>query len=85
MASGHTSLYGLQGLGEGAGEQAGGNFGLDWTVSKWVYKNRSIFNNIMTTMEVVSFLNKKKRPGIIVTIDFEKCFDRVVYQSIAGH
>ena len=47
-------------------------------------KNRSIFNNIMTMTEVVSHLNKKNLPGIIVTIDFEKCFDRVEFESIRG-
>ena len=35
-------------------------------------------------MEVVSYLNKKNLPGIIVTIDFEKCFDRVEFESIRG-
>ena len=47
-------------------------------------KNRSIFTNILTTMEVVSHLNKENRPGIIVAIDFNKCFDRVEFKSIEG-
>ena len=45
-------------------------------------KNRSIFTNILSTMEVVSYLNKRNLPGIIVTIDFEKYFDRVEFASI---
>ena len=47
-------------------------------------KNRNIFTNILTTMEIVSFLNKKNKPGIIVTVDFSKCFDRVEFNSIEG-
>ena len=46
-------------------------------------KNRSIFNNILTTSEVISHLNRNwKESGVIVTIDFEKCFDRVSHGSI---
>ena len=47
-------------------------------------KNRSIFSNILTTMEVVSYVKKKNKPGIIVTIDFSKCLDRVEFSSIRG-
>ena len=47
-------------------------------------KGRSMFSNIKKTMEVISHLNKKGKPGIIVIIDFEKCFDRIEYSSIKG-
>ena len=47
-------------------------------------KNRSIFNNILTTWEVVAHLKKKNTPGIICMIDFEKCFDRISFKSIEG-
>ena len=48
-------------------------------------KNRSIFKNIYTTIEVVAFLNKNwKESGVIVTVDFSKCFDRIEYSSIRG-
>ena len=47
-------------------------------------KNRSIFTNILTTMEVITYLQKKNLLGLIVTVDFEKCFDHVEYQSIKG-
>ena len=43
---------------------------------------RSIYTNILKTTEIVAFLNRKKLPGVIAMIDFEKCFDRVHYQSI---
>ena len=33
-------------------------------------------------MEVVSYLNKSKTPGVIAIVDFEKCFDWVHFQSI---
>ena len=35
-------------------------------------------------MEIVTFLNKRKTPGLVVLIDFEKCFDRIEHRSIAG-
>ena len=47
-------------------------------------KNRSLFNNIMTTWEVVSYLRKRNMPGIVCLIDFEKCFDRISFESIMG-
>ena len=47
-------------------------------------KNRSIFNNLRTMMEVVSYLNKKNLPGVIAIVDFSKCFDRIEYEAIKG-
>ena len=47
-------------------------------------KGRSIFTNVKKTLEVVSHLKKKNLPGILVQIDFEKCFDRIEFQSIKG-
>ena len=47
-------------------------------------KKRNIFTNIRTTAEVVSYLSNKKEDGVVVLIDFEKCFDRVEYESIRG-
>ena len=48
-------------------------------------KNRSIFKNIQTTTEVISYLNKNwQESGVVVTIDFLKCFDRIEFQSIYG-
>ena len=47
-------------------------------------KGRNLAENILTTKEVVSYLNKKGLPGIVVTIDFEKCFDRIAFESIKG-
>ena len=48
-------------------------------------KGRSIFTNILSTLDVVTYLNKnKKKKGIIVTIDFEKCFDKIEHKSIEG-
>ena len=47
-------------------------------------KGRSLFTNIRKTMEVISHLNGTNSPGIVVIIDFEKCFDRIEFQSIKG-
>ena len=40
--------------------------------------------NIRTTAEIVASYHKKQKPGVIVLVDFEKCFDRVEYDSIHG-
>ena len=45
---------------------------------------RSTANNIMRTDEVISYLKGHNNAGIIVNIDFEKCFDRVKYEAIEG-
>ena len=45
---------------------------------------RSIAFNILKTVEIVSYLNKKHLPGIVVMVDFEKCFDRIAHKSIEG-
>ena len=45
-------------------------------------KGRSIHSNLVKTREIISFLNKANRPGVIALVDFEKCFDRINYESI---
>ena len=45
-------------------------------------KNRSIFSNIKRTMEIVLHHKRTGRPGLIMSIDYEKCFDRVEFNSI---
>ena len=47
-------------------------------------KNRSIFQNILRTKEVIAYTKKANIPGLIITIDFEKCFDRVEYVAVWG-
>ena len=47
-------------------------------------KNRRISMNLMKTMEVVAYTNKTNSPGIVTSVDFEKCFDRIEYSSING-
>ena len=47
-------------------------------------KGRNIASCIRKTEEVLAYANKCKKRGIIVTIDYEKCFDRVEYTAIAG-
>ena len=36
------------------------------------------------TQGVVSYLCKKRLPGVIAVIDFEKCFDRIEHKSIGN-
>ena len=47
-------------------------------------KGRSIFSNIRKTVEIVRYLHRVGEPGLVVQIDFEKCFDRIEHKSIAG-
>ena len=42
-------------------------------------KGRSSCTNIMKTKEIVANLKKTNRPGVIISVDFNKCFDRVEY------
>ena len=45
---------------------------------------RSIHFNIMKTMEVVMYLHKNNKPGVVAMVDFEKCFDCEDYRAIKG-
>ena len=45
-------------------------------------RGRNIVCNIRKTVEIVGHLNKSNLPGIIIQIDFEKCFDRVDFKAI---
>ena len=43
---------------------------------------RQIQDNIITTMDMVSHIYQSGKQAVIVTIDFEKCFDRLEHESI---
>ena len=43
---------------------------------------RDICENLRKTMETIEFANHKNKAGIIISIDFEKCFDRVSHKSV---
>ena len=45
---------------------------------------RSISVNIRKSLDVMEYCNNKKIPAVIMSIDMEKCFDRVDYQAIYG-
>ena len=47
-------------------------------------RGRSIMTNVASTRGIISYLNRKKLPGVIAVIDFEKCFDRIEHNSIKG-
>ena len=47
-------------------------------------ENRQISENIVKTIDVIAYANRKKKRQLIVSIDFEKCFDRVAYCAILG-
>ena len=47
-------------------------------------KGRSIFSNIMRTAETVRYLKETNQPGLVVVVDYEKCFDRIEHESIKG-
>ena len=47
-------------------------------------KGRHIQNNIRKTIEVVMYLRKENKPGIVAEIDFSKCFDRVDFEALRG-
>ena len=43
---------------------------------------RNIQDNIVTTMDIVSHIYQSGKKAVIITIDFEKCFDRLEHESI---
>ena len=45
-------------------------------------KGRCITSNIRRTAEIVAYLERKNKPGVIAMVDFEKCFDRIDHNSI---
>ena len=47
-------------------------------------KGRGAHLNIRKTLEVIASVNRNSKPGVIATIDFEKCFDRIDHKAIAG-
>ena len=47
-------------------------------------EGRQITDNIVKTLDILAFANAKKKKQVIITIDFEKCFDRVAYDAIYG-
>ena len=47
-------------------------------------QDRQITDNIIKTMDVVAFANNKRKKLLIITIDFEKCFDRIAYNAVFG-
>ena len=44
--------------------------------------NRSIYDNIRKTIDIIADVNRNKRSVVIVSIDFEKCFDRIEHAGI---
>ena len=47
-------------------------------------KNRNIAENIRRTFEVIKYAKNRKIPAIILSIDFDKCFDRIEHSAIYG-
>ena len=45
-------------------------------------QNRNISENIRTIIDVMEYLKKENRPGIIINVDFEKAFDSVEWPFI---
>ena len=47
-------------------------------------QGRLITDNLKRTLEVIKHCNKNRIEGIILTIDFEKCFDKIEHNTILG-
>ena len=45
-------------------------------------KDHNITSNIRKSIEIVEYYHRIKKPGMIMSIDMEKCFDRVDHNSI---
>ena len=47
-------------------------------------ENRQISENIVKTMDIIAYASVHRKKQLIVTIDFEKCFDKIAYCAIFG-
>ena len=47
-------------------------------------ENRDICENLRRMLETIEYANKTKKDGLIISIDFEKCFDRVEHKAVLG-
>ena len=47
-------------------------------------KGRHITSNLKRTLEVIKYCNKNRIEGVIMSIDFEKCFDKIEHKAIYG-
>ena len=45
-------------------------------------KGRSIVHNVRTSLNIIEYTKQNKIPGLILTIDMEKCFDRLDHGAI---
>ena len=45
-------------------------------------EGRTIATNIYKTIEVIKYINDKQIPALIMSIDFEKCFNRIEYAAV---
>ena len=47
-------------------------------------QNRQITTTIRKTMDIIENANLYDTPGYVISIDFEKCFDKIEYSAILG-
>ena len=45
-------------------------------------KTETLSENIRTIIDIMEYLKKENRPGIIINVDFEKAFDSVEWPFI---
>ena len=47
-------------------------------------RGRHISKNIRRTFEIIRYCKKTKQPGLIMSLDFSKCFDKIEHSAIRG-
>ena len=47
-------------------------------------EGRNISENIRKTLDILAYARNKRKRWLVLTIDFEKCFDRISYSGIFG-
>ena len=47
-------------------------------------KGRNISCNIRRILDIIQFAEEEDLPGLIISLDFEKCFDRIEVSSLIG-
>ena len=47
-------------------------------------KGQKICHNIRKSLDIIDYVNQNKLPGLILSIDMEKCFDHLEHSAIIG-
>ena len=47
-------------------------------------EGRHLHDNVRKTMDIITYLYQNNKKAVVISLDFEKCFDRIEHRSIYG-